>query len=184
MKCAIRGSYLEVVFFMGTNEHYPDWFVEEIYNKVIIDESNYTSYVHHDERTWEYHEKQLISDYTVFLRKSNGEIHICDLDVFNDMYEEFRYDRFTNSGLAAFHEDVMDYVECQGGNVLSGYPDWFYEAMTEAINIPGEESIFIDSSDKEICITDHCVFLRNKFGEIKIISWESFVKFYDHDPGM
>lgn len=184
MKAALRGSYVEVVFFMGVNERYPMWFSEELYNNIFTDESRYTFYVPRQERTIMYHEKQLVEDYTVFLRKPNGDIHVTDYDAYDALYMTFRFDAFENSAFAAMYDDVIEYVECQGGQVQSGYPDWFYEWVSEAINYPeGEESMLIDVNGQDISITDHCAILQNKFGEIKIMDWDKFLKYYDPDPG-
>lgn len=185
MKAALRGSYVDVVFYMGTNERYPMWFTEELYNNVFSDEDRYTFYVPRQERTITYYERQLVEDYSVFLRKPTGEIHVTDYDAFDDLFTMFRFDKFENTALAALNEDVIDYVECQGGRVLSGYPDWFYEYFTEAVNNPTEEeTIFIDSENGELTITDHCAVLQNRFGEVRIMDWKTFIKYYDPDPGM
>ena len=201
MKAALRGSYVQVAFYMGDNETYPDWMADELANCTFTDESRYTFWVPEDMRKPDYFEKQLIGDYSVFLRKPDtGEIHVTSTDTYGDLYMEFQFDAFTNSALAAFHDDVIEYVECRGGEVVdSGYPDWFYEWITEAINYPGydnardaiqgglvgsecEESMLIDVDGNDFSIVDHCVVLRNKFGEMKIMEWEKFNRLYDTDP--
>lgn len=183
MKSALRGSYVEVVFYMGINERYPMWFTEELYNCTFTDDSNYTFWVPEYERSPDYHEKILVEDYSVFIRKENGDIHVTSYDVFDQLYYQFRFDRFDNSGLAAFREDVIDYVECFGGSVISGYPDWFYEHFTESVIYQyGEESIFIDRDDGELSVTHHVVFLRNKFGEIRVMDYDVFLKYYEPHP--
>lgn len=183
MRAALRNSYVEVVFFMGVNERYPYWFMEELYNRIVSDDYNYTFYAHYNERTHDYHEKQLIGDDTVFIRKPNGELHITTYNSLSQLYREFTYDAFTNSGIWAFNDDVVEYVECLGGEVLSEYPNWFYEYFTEAVNYPdGEITIFLESEDGELTITDHCCVLRNKYGEIRVMGWTDFIKFYDPEP--
>jgi hypothetical protein len=34
----------------------------------------------------------------------------------------------------------------------------------------------------DVEITEHCVFLRNKFGEILGMTYDEFLKYYDDDP--
>lgn len=184
MIAALRDSYVEAVFFMGINERYPHWFAEELYNCTFTDESRFTFWVPEHDRRPDYHEKELVEDYSVFLRKSNGEIHLTNYDVVDELYCIFRSDRFDNSALLALNDDVIEYVECHGGHVVSGYPEWFYEYFTEAVNFPSEEeSIFLDNENGDITITEHCVFLRNKFGEIRVVDYTTFIKYYDPDPG-
>jgi hypothetical protein len=199
MRAALRGSYVEYVVFMGVTERYPLWFEEEIYDSVLIDESRYTFWLYKNERSPDYHEKELIEDYSVLLRKPNGDIHLTDWDVFTDMYITFTYDGFTNSGIAAFEEDCIDYVECQAGMLPAGYPEWFYEYFTEAFNYPEDETTFFfydttkhvlkASKDSleitaggDVTVTEHCVFLHNKFGEIRGMSYYEFLKYYDPEP--
>lgn len=202
MKVALRDTYIEYVLYMGVTEIYPDWFSEELYENIIQNESRYTFWVPLEERRIDYYEKQLVEDYSVFVKKPNGEIHVTDYDVFTDLYTIFIYDRFTNSGIAAFNDDCIDYVECQGGVLPAGYPAWFYEYFTEAINFPpkddnGETIYFYDTNKHciaasresievtvagEVTVTNHCVFLRNKFGEVKGMNYQDFLKYYDPDP--
>lgn len=183
MRAALRDSYVEVVFYMGVNERYPFWFSEVLYNQVISDEDRYTFYTPREERGYDYYEKKLVEDYSVFLRRSDGEIHVTDYDVFESLYHLFKYDNFENSGIAALKDDSIEYVECHGGAVLSGYPDWFYEYFTEALNNPTyEETILISEENGDVTINEHCVFLRNRFGEIKSMSYRDFVRYYDDDP--
>lgn len=185
MKAALRGKYLEVVYFMGVNETYPDWFCEELYNFTFTDESHYTAWIPSNNRMIDYYEKILVEDYSVFLRKPDGTIHVTDYDALDALYFTFRTDVFTNSGLVAFNEDVIDYVECQGGAIVSGYPDWFYEYFTESMNNPSEEeTIFVTKGDGDITITEHCAVLQNKYGEIKLMDWLTFIKYYDTDPAI
>src|SRR5437763_13558696 len=112
MRVALRGSYVEFVIFMGVTEKYPLWFEEELYECTYTDESRFTFWVPFNERNPDYYEKQLIEDYSVFLRKPNGEVHVTDYDIFTELYITFRYDAFTNSGRAALHEHCIEYVEC------------------------------------------------------------------------
>jgi hypothetical protein len=199
MRAALRNSYVEFVIFMGVTERYPSWFAEEIYDSVMIDESRYTFWLHRDERSMGYYEKQLIEEYSVILRKPNGEMHVTDYDIFQDLYITFRYDAFTNSGIAAFEQDCIEYQECQAGVLPEGYPAWFYEFFTEAFNYPQDEkTFFFYDTDKhvlkasrdsievtaggDVTITQHCVFLHNKYGEIRGMAYDDFIKYYDPDP--
>jgi hypothetical protein len=199
MKAALRDSYIEFVLFMGMTEKYPLWFEKEMEYTVFQDESRYTFWVPMGERRPDYHEKTLVEDYSVFLRKPNGEVFVTDYDVFRGMYTTFQYNAFTNSGIAAFDDDCIEYVECKAGVLPAGYPNWFYEYFTEAINFPpdGETIYFYDSDrhrltasrdsiivsvDGEASVTSHCVFLRNKFGEIRGMRYDDFIKYYDPRP--
>lgn len=201
MKAALRGSYVEFVIYNGVTERYPEWFANELYECTHTDESRFTFYVFQGERRPDYHEKQLIEDHSVFLRKPNGEVHLTDYDVFKSLYHVYIYDGFTNSGIAALKEDSIDYVECVGGVLLKEYPAWFYEFYTEAVNLPGGETVYIHdahdhdtsygkfrgpylsvSENGEISIDSHSVFLRNRFGEIRAMYYHDFKRFYDPDP--
>lgn len=199
MRAALRGSYIEYVLFMGVTEHYPKWFEKELYECIYTDENRYTLYVSPQERKPDYPEKILVEDYSVFLRKHNGDIHVTDYDVFNDLYSSFLYDSFTNSGFAALNEDCIEYVECRPGILSAGYPDWFYEFFTEALNFPQQEETiyFYDERVKQLVATDrslivdtggeasvttHCIFLRNRFGDIRGIKYDEFLKYYDPQP--
>lgn len=199
-KVALRGCYVEVVFFMGVNETYPHWFADELYNSIFTDEHRYTFWVPREERTPLYYEKQLVEDYSVFLRKPDGTIHVTDYDVFTSLYHTFRYDAFTNSGLAALNDDCIEYVECHEGALTGSYPEWFEIFFTEAINFPPDGGSILIYNNKErfltasreslidvgphgdISVNCHCVFLWNKFGEIRGLSWGEFLRFYDPDP--
>lgn len=198
MRAAMHGSYVEFVVFMGMTEKYPPWFEKQLNECAYTDESRFTFWVDKNERRPDYYEKKLIEDFSVFLRKSNGEIHVTDYDVFQNLYITFRQDGFTNSGLAAFEEDCIEYVECTGGMLSVAYPDWFYEYFTEVINLPDDETVFIPEDSHRISIDggpfleidefggvsvdSHCIFLRNKYGEIRGMSFEDFSKHYDYDP--
>lgn len=199
MKTALRGSYVEFVVFMGVTERYPQWFQDELEDTISLDDSRYTFYVPREERNVDYYEKQLVEDYSVFLRKPNGDTFLTDYDIFSDLYTTFKYDAFTNKGIAALDEDCIEYVECEAGVLSAGHPVWFYEYFTEAINFPQDEETiyFYDSEDRSlkasrgsllatagggVSVTDHCVFLRNKFGEIRGMLYVDFIKFYDPKP--
>lgn len=199
MRVALRGSYVEYVLFMGVTEKYPLWFENELSEAVYQDDNRYTFWVPPSERTPDYYEKQLIEDYTVFLRKPTGEIHITDYNIFTELYHVFTYDAFTNSGVAAFAEDCIEYVEAQAGVLPAGYPAWFYEYFTEAFNYPqDDETFFFYDTDKhvltasrdsmeiaiggDVTVTEHCVFLRNRFGEIRGLTYDEFLKYYDPEP--
>jgi hypothetical protein len=201
MKAALRDRYVEYVMFMGITEKYPLWFEEELYECVHMDESRYTFWIPDGERRMDYHDRQLIEDYSVFLRKPNGEVHVTDYDTFRDLYTSFRYDAFTNSGIAALDEDCIEYVECQPGVLSPGYPDWFYEYFTEAFNYPQDDkTLFFYDNNKhiltanreslditiggDVTVTDHCVFLFNRFGEIRGMLYDDFIKYYDDNPNL
>lgn len=184
MKAALRGSYLDAAFFMGVNESYPHWFAEELYDATVTDESRYTFWVDQGARRPDYHEKILVEDYSVFLRKKNGDIFVTDYDALDSLYTIFKTNKFNNSALVAFNDDVIDYVECRGGTPLYGMDDdWFYEYFTEVVNHPQEEeSIFFTVNNGELTVKQHCAVLQNKFGEIKVLDWRTFVRFYDPNP--
>lgn len=198
MRVALRNSYVEFVIFSGITEKYPTWFEEELYECIYTDESRYTFWVPDGERRPDYYERQLVEDYSVFIRKPTGEIHVADYDVFQELYVTFRFDAFTNSGLAAFEEDCIEYVECRGGVLSREYPHWFYEYFTEAVNLPQGETIFFHdhhetfnnkrgpflevTEDGQVSVDAHSVFLRNKFGEIRGMLYRDFLKYYDDNP--
>lgn len=206
MIAAFHDSYVDYVLYMGMTEEYPQWFKDEVLEAIYMDCHRYTFYVPLEERTSDYYEKTLVEDYSVFLRKNDGEIFCTSYDAFRELYDIFKYDGFTNSGVAAFSEDCITYVECQPGVLSAEYPDWFYEFFTEAIHFPPDnESIFIfdldstnppiSSSDREsniissldasagqVAIDHHCVFLRNYLGEIRHMRYETFLKHYNPGP--
>lgn len=198
MRVALRGSYVDFVMYMGITEKYPLWFERELNSIVDYGDSQYTFYVPLNERRIDYYEKQIISDYSVFIRKANGEVHVTDNCTFHDMYSTFIYNEFTHSGIAAFDDDCIDYVECQAGVLPTNYPEWFYEFFTEAFNFPkdGETIYFFDETNSlsamrgditvqsggEASIREHTVFLRNRFGEIKAMPYDKFVQYYDPSP--
>lgn len=202
MLAALRGSYVEFVVYNGVTERYPSWFSEELYDCTYTDESRYTFYAPPHQRDVDYYEKQLVEDYSVFIRKPNNMVHLTDWETFHSLYQEFRFDKFTNSGIAALQDDCIEYVECYGGIIAREFPEWFYEYYTEAVNLPQSgETIFLrdahdhDTStwDKrgpylsvsetgEVSVDERSVFLRNRFGEIRPMLYTEFIKYYDDDP--
>ena len=201
MRAALRGSFIEFVIYKGVTEYYPSWFAEELYECVYTDESRYTFYIPQGERPPDYPEKQLVDDYSVFLRKPSGEVHLTNYEVFEELYHIFKYDDVTNSGIAALIDDTIEYVECEGGYTLKEYPAWFYEYYTEAVNLPNGDLIFLKdahdhdtSTDRirgpylevgvngDVTVDRRSAFLRNKFGEIRAMYYHDFVKYYDPDP--
>ena len=199
MRAALKDSYVDFIIFMGMTEKYPLWFEKELNECAYTDESRFTFWVDKGERRPDYYEKQLIDEYSVFLRKANGDVHITDYDTFQNLYVTFRYDAFTNSGIAAFEDDTIEYVECIGGMLSVTYPAWFYEYFTESVNLPDSETMFFreehghESGDERgpfmdideyggVSVDTHCVFLRNKFGEIKGMLYSDFKKWYDDNP--
>lgn len=183
MFAALRGHYVQFVVFMGVAEHYPDWFIEEVSNRIFVNESRFCFWTPPIERQADYYEKELIETYSVIVRKPNGDTHIMEWDTFNDMYRIFKYDLNTNSGIAAFNDDVIEYVECHGGEILDNYPEWFYEYFTESLNNPkdSETYLFAVNDNGYITVDRRYVFLRNKFGEIRHVPYDSFVTHYDPD---
>jgi hypothetical protein len=181
MITALRGHYVKFVIFMGVSERYPEWFIEEISNRVFVNESRFSFWTSPQERHSDYYEKELIETYSIVLRKFNGETHIAEVDTFNDMYHIFKYSQFENGGIAAFNDDIIEYVECSGGVLNTTYPEWFYEYFTEALNNPKDHESYLFSIDGlgHITIKERCVFLRNRFGEIKQMSYGSFLKYYE-----
>jgi hypothetical protein len=183
MKAALRDSYIDYVIFMGVTEKYPRWFRKLLDDCTYTDESRFTIWVDKAERRPDYYEKQLIETYSVVLRKHSGEVHITDYDVFNNLYVVFRHDEFTNSGLAAYEEDCIEYVECHPGVHPSKYPEWFYEYYTEAINFPpSDEGIILLNNDQTYELNERSVVLRNRFGEIKLMPYKNFRLYYDDSP--
>lgn len=183
MRAALHGSYVDYVLYTGVTEKYPLWFKRQLDECTYTDESRFTFWVSPEERRPDYYEKQLIEDYTVILKKPNGEIHLTDYDVFQNLYITFSYNAFTNSGIAAYENDTITYVECKPGILDNGYPDWFYEYYTEAVNLPDDlEGFMLIARDDVVMVTGHCVVLRNKVGEIRALSYEQFAQFYDDKP--
>lgn len=196
MRAALRGSYVEYVLFQGMTERYPSWFKKEIDDSIYMDEHRYTFWIPTFDRKPDYYEKTLVEDYSVFLRKPNGEIFVTTYDVFVELYISLQYDGFTNSGIAAFEEDCIEYVECTPGILRQEYPKWFYEFFTEAINNPmldddetyyfydenkklSASKRFIETTRGEACVSVHCVFLRNRRGEIRAMEYDDFLEYYD-----
>lgn len=205
MLAALRGSYVEYVTYTGITEKYPVWFHREILDDIYMDQNRFTFWAPEEERGTDYYEKTLVEDYSVFLRKTDGSVLCTTYDVFSDLYVIFKYDAFTNSGMAAFKEDTIEYVECQPGVLSREYPDWFYEFFTEAAHFPQEEeSIFIfdvDTTDTplrsskygveememgevgQVSVDDHCVFLRNHLNEIMHMEYYKFLEMFNPGPG-
>lgn len=183
MFAALRGHYVQFVIFMGVAERYPDWFIEEISNRIFVNESRYCFWTSPPERQADYYEKELIETYSVVVRKPGGETHIMDVVTFEEMYCVFKFDLPTNSGIAAFNNDVIEYVECHGGGLLDHYPEWFYEYFTESLNNPKDSETYLFSINDNgyLTVSHRCVFLRNRFGEIRYLSYDNFVRHYDPD---
>ena len=180
MRAALRDSYVDYIIFTGTTERYPLWFKKLLEECTYTDESRFTFWVHKEERRPDYYEKQLIEDYSVIIRKHDGDIHITDYDVFQNLYITFTYDGFTNSGLAAYEDDCIEYVECKPGVLDGGYPWWFYEYFTEAVNLPQPfEGYMLFAHNDEVMVTEHCVVLRNRASELRLLPYSEFKKYYD-----
>src|SRR5690606_35734242 len=127
MYAALKDHYLQYVIFQGMSDQYPEWFEQEVAERIFVDESRFCFWVPPQERRPDYYEKELIETYSVVLRKKSGEIHVLDMEVFNDMYTIFHYDKFVNGGICAFNDDMIEYTVCVGGSPIDRYPDWFYE---------------------------------------------------------
>ena len=181
MFAALRGHYVQFVVFMGLAEPYPEWFIEEVSDRAFINESRFCFWTPPQEREADYYEKELIETFSVVVRKSNGDTHITEIDTFNDMYRVFTYDHGINGGIAAFNEDVIEYVECFGGGLIDMYPEWFYEHFTELLNNPKDNESYLFNIDGlgHITIKERCVVLRNRFGEVRQMSYGNFLKYYD-----
>lgn len=198
MIAAFHGSYVQYVIYIGITEKYPRWFEKEVLDNIYSDSDRFTFWVPLEERTVDYYEKTLVEDYSVFLRKPDGNIHCTDFDVFEKLYQVFKYDRFTNSGVAAFSEDCIEYIECKPGVLSSEYPEWFYEFFTESAVFPNVETVLMFDTDKyrlsynnskfemntsgDISVLEHCVFLRNHLGEIRHMQYDIFKKHYNPGP--
>lgn len=204
MRAVLHGGWVDYVVYMGMTERYPDWFQNEVLDDIFMDVNRYTLWVPKEERSVDYHEKTLVEDYSVFLRKPDGEIMCTTQYVFMQLYYVFIYDGYSNHGIAAFEEDCIEYVECQPGVLTAKYPDWFYEYFTEAVHFPQErESVFIydldttqapvtsssidiveplDSSVGQVAVDTHCVFLKNLHGEIRHMEYSDFLKHYHPGP--
>ena len=183
MRAAMRGSYVEYVIFMGVTDMYPAWFSEELYDSTFQDDSRFTFWVPKQERSPVYYEQQLIEEYSVILRAPDGSVHVTTYDAFAELYEVFVYCKYLNSGIAALNVDCMEYVECHEGMLQGGYPDWFDEYFTEVLNFPQqEETVFLSVTGKHVSVTEHCVFMVNRFGEIRAMRYVDFIKYYDPNP--
>lgn len=204
MKAALIGSYVEYVIFEGVSERYPSWFQRAVLDDALQEAEVYTFWLPEEERTPAYYDKILVDDWAVFLMKPDGDIHRTSYDTFTDLYTVFEWTYYTNSGIAAYGEDCIEYVECHGGKLPDNYPDWFYEYFTEAINFPqGQETIFIYDTEQhkisaseqshvkldwfvmnhgQIVVTAHCVILRNRFGELRAMHYKEFLRHYDPGP--
>lgn len=190
-------SYVDFVIFKGLTEKYPSWFTDEVLDDLVMDASRYTIWFPNGERPTDYYEKVVVETDSVFLRKPNGTIHMVEYPIFKEMYHTFVYNDFISSGVAAFMEDTIEYVECLPGVLSEEYPDWFYEYFTEVANLPDEETILWNNSfdvytetkglylgtEGDITVQDHCVFVRNVAGSIMYVSWENFVRDFNPGPG-
>jgi hypothetical protein len=181
MIAALRGHYVQFVVFMGMMEAYPDWFIEEIANRAFIDESRYCFWTSPPERPHDYYEKELIETYSIIVRKESGETQVMEYGTFEECYKIFQFNYSNNGGVAAFNEDWIEYVECIGGALLDVYPQWFYEYFTESLNNPKESETYLFGIDGHghITVKERCVFLRNRFGEIRQMLYADFLNHYD-----
>lgn len=183
MYAALRGCCVKYVIYMGMMESYPDWFLEEIANRVIQDESRYCFWTSPPERLTDYYDKELIETHSIVLRKDDGTTHIAERETFDSMYQVFSYDQSVNGGVAAFKHDVIEYVEVIGGAVVDRYPEWFYAYFTESLNNPQDNETYLFNIDGygHMVVKDRCVVLRNRFGEIRQMTYVDFLKYYDPD---
>lgn len=176
---ALRESVVDYVIFSGEWEQYPSWFREEVLDGILVDENRYTRYIPKPNRAVDYYDKIMVEDYSVFLRKRDtGNIHCTTYDVFEDLYAVMDNNPRTNSGIAAFREDTIEIVECHGG-LPESYPSWFYNFFSDGRVIKdSEETILFYGDDREISITGHSYFLRNKNGQVAHMDSDTFDKYY------
>lgn len=180
MFAVLRGSIIvEFVTYEGPNANYPVWFEEELYWTTYTDEYRFTYWVHPSQRKPDYYEKKLVEDFSVFLRKPDGDVFCTDWDTFYDLYLPFDANPWANCGKAAFKDDCIEYYEYRGILDLEYAPKWFYEYYTEALNLPEDnELIIFDKEGQDTSLWEHSIFLRNRFGEIKKMSYRDFLKHY------
>jgi hypothetical protein len=183
MYAALRGSCVKYVIYMGMMESYPEWFKEEIADRILMDDSRYTVWTSPPERMTDYFEKDLIETHSIVLRKDDGTTHIAECETFDAMYHIFTYDQSVNGGIAAFKEDVIEYVEVVGGVVADRYPEWFYAYFTESLNNPKDNETYLFNIDGHgyMTVKDRCVVLRNRFNELRQMTYADFLKYYDPD---
>ena len=179
---ALKEGVVDYVIFQGTWEattsQYPRWFQEEVMDGILVDENRYTRYIERPERAIDYYDKTLVEYDSVFLRKPNGDIHCTTYDIFEELYVSLDVNPRTNSGIAAFREDTIEAVECQGG-LPEAYPSWFYNFFSDGIVIESiDETILFYGDDREISITEVSYFLRNRRGQIAHMDKETFDKYY------
>lgn len=194
-------SYVDYVIFDGQCERYPKWFEEDVLEDIVMDASRYTRWMPKEERPTDYFDKTVVERDSVFLRKHDGTIHVTDYYVFSNLYYVFYYNDYLNHGVAAYEDDIIEYVECLPGVLPFESPDWFYEYFTEAANLVDEETILWNSSfdvgtevhgliwsdhmdgsgEGEIVVDVHCVFLRNFAGSVMYLPWKYFIN--DFNPG-
>lgn len=174
----LKEGVVDYVIFSGMDESYPGWFTRELDRGLYEDESRYIRYLPPAERNVDYYDKTIIEDYSVFLRKDNGDVHCTSYDTFESLYLVLEHNSRTNSGVAGFREDCIEIVECHGG-VPGAYPSWFFDYFKDGITIESEEETILFYDDiGEISLTGYSVFLRNKYNEIAHMDGETFDKFY------
>lgn len=145
-------------------------------------DSRYTFYIPKEVRNADYYDKIVVSYGDVFLRKTDGTSFVLSDDsIFQELYNVFDFNLQNNNGLAAFVDDCIEFVEIQGGFVVDDKPDWFYEHITETVNFIDVDSCILIGEDKEFDVTEHCVFLQNRWGEIRSMRYADFFAFYDPD---
>lgn len=182
---------------MGVAEKYPKWFNRNVLDEIFMDSHRYTFWAPKDHRPPDYYDMTLVEDYSVFLMKPDGEVFCTTYDVFFKLYSVFKYNGFTNSGVAAYNDDCIEYVECRPGVLSDDHPDWFYEFFTEVANLPQEETVLMYDKDQslyaqagsyiikledDITVDSHCVFLQNQFGEVRHMEYGDFIKHYNPGP--
>lgn len=181
MLAALIGHYVDFVVFMGVAEPCPTWFIEEVADRVFVNESRFTFWTPAPERGTDYYEKELIETYSIVVRKCSGETHVMSIDTFDSLYRVFTYNQNVHGGVAAFNDDIIEYVECIGGSLIDDYPEWFYEYFTESLNNPKDNESYLYSIGGlgQITIKERCVVLRNRFGLIRTMSYPDFLRYYD-----
>lgn len=176
MIASLKEGVVEYVLFVGVDSgDYPPWFLREIRNGIYVDESLYTRYIPESERFYDYYDKTVVEDYSVFLRKPDGSVFCTNYDTFTELYSILENVPRTNSGIAAFKEDCIEIVECVNGRLPEAYPEWFFNYFSGGVTMQShEETILFYGDDGEIQLSSHCVFLRNREGSIAYMDYRQF----------
>lgn len=173
-----------VIFEGGASTYYPDWFVEFIEDNTYEDEYRYTMLYPRDVRPGvvreHYHRiagpkiwpDELIEGEDVFLLNNMDDVYRISLEDFDKYYNEVAY------GVAALKVDCIEYVHYVSDYDM--FPDWFVKEVVRDGEISVSDGlIYADIEGQEILFnTGQAVFLRNKYGEIKVVDSEEFSQTY------